>query len=322
MPKVRASSATIGTMRLPMSGSLSSCESMRTNTIVVDSSRSPRAFEHAREACRAAGTGSAGAVCGARRQVAAERLAPRVQIAHLGAVLGRLVEAQLVHVVVGERQREAVAEREQRVVLELLRLVRAHAALAPVAHAVAFLGLREDDRGPALVVHRGVIGGVDLDRVVAAAAQPVDVLVGQVRDDLLQLGILVEEMLAVEAPVGRGVFLELAVDGLVQAPDDDVLLVAREERIPVRAPQHLDHVPAGAGEQAFELLDDRAVAAHRSVEALQIAVHDEDQIVEAFARGERESGERFGLVHLAVADERPDLAALRSRGCRGFRDSA
>ena len=63
---------------------------------------------------------------------------------------------------------------------------------------------------------RGVIGGVDLDRVVAAAAQAVDVLVRQVRDERLQLGVLVEEVLAVEAAVGRGVGLELAVDGLVQ----------------------------------------------------------------------------------------------------------
>ena len=78
------------------------------------------------------------------------------------------------------------------------------------------------------MVHRGVIRGVDLDRVVAAAAQAVDVFVGQVRDDLLQLGILVEEVLAVEASVGGGVLLEFAVDGLVQAPDDHVVLVARE----------------------------------------------------------------------------------------------
>ena len=64
---------------------------------------------------------------------------------------------------------------------------------------------------------RGVVGGVDLHRVVAAAAQAVDVLVGHVRDQLLQLGVLVEEVLAVEAAVGGGVGLELAVDGLVQA---------------------------------------------------------------------------------------------------------
>ncbi len=41
MPKVRASSGTIGTMFLPMFLSLSSAVSMRTNAIVVEISRSP-----------------------------------------------------------------------------------------------------------------------------------------------------------------------------------------------------------------------------------------------------------------------------------------
>jgi hypothetical protein len=48
-------------------------------------------------------------------------------------------------------------------------------------------------------------------------------------------------------------------------------------------PRSLDDVPAGAAEDAFEFLDDLAVAAHRAVEALQVAVDDEDQVVELLA---------------------------------------
>ena len=159
------------------------------------------------------------------------------------------------------------------------------------------------------VARRVPVRREDLHRIVAAAAQPIDVVVGQVRDELLQLRILVEEVLAVERAVGRGVGLELAVHRLEEALLEPLVRVAREERIPVAAPQELDHVPAGAREEAFELLDDRAVAAHRAVEALQVAVHHEDEVVEALARGERQARERFGLVHLAVADEGPHLAA-------------
>ena len=83
-----------------------------------------------------------------------------------------------------------------------------------------------------------------------------------------------------------------------------------EERIPVAAPDQLDDVPAGAAELALELLDDLAVAAHRAVEALQVAVDDEDQVVELLARGQADGAERLGLVHLAVAAEHPDLAVL------------
>ena len=63
----------------------------------------------------------------------------------------------------------------------------------------------------------------------------------------------------------------------------------------------------------LELLDDLAVAAHRTVEALQVAVDDEDQVVERLARRHADRTHRFGLVHFAVAAKAPDLAALGLR---------
>ena len=86
-----------------------------------------------------------------------------------------------------------------------------------------------------------------------------------------------------------------------------------------RAPHDLDDVPAGAAEQALELLDDLAVAAHRAVEALQVAVDDEDQVVELFPAGERHAGEALGLVHLAVAGEAPHRASAVSTMPRSAR---
>jgi hypothetical protein len=97
---------------------------------------------------------------------------------------------------------------------------------------------------------------------------------------------------------------------LFHALHQDAVLVLREQRIPVGTPDDLDDVPAGAAEVGFELLDDLAVAAHRAVEPLQVAVHDEDEVVELLARGERHRAERFGLVHLAVADEAQTLRPL------------
>ena len=191
--------------------------------------------------------------------------------------------------------------------------MRAHPALSPGPHAVAFLGLGEHHGGPSAVVRRGVVGSVDLQRVVPAALQAIDIGVAHSGNELGKLGILVEELLAVEAPVGGGVGLELAIHGLVQPLEQDPVRIAGKERIPVRAPQQLHHVPAGAGEEALELLHDRAIAAHRPIEALQVAVDDEDQVVESFARGKRQAGERLRLVHLAVAGERPHLAGVGLR---------
>ena len=188
--------------------------------------------------------------------------------------------------------------------------------LALLAQAVALDRLGEDHRRLALVLHRRGVGGVDLVRIVAAAVQAPDVLVGHARDHLEQLRILAEEMLAHERAVVRLVVLVLAVDRLLHDAQQAAFLVAREQRIPVRAPDHLDHVPAGAAELALELLDDLAVAAHRAVEALQVAVDDEDQVVELLARRQADRAERLGLVHLAVAAEHPDLAV------RGLREAA
>src|SRR5687768_11258392 len=86
-------------------------------------------------------------------------------------------------------------------------------------------------------------------------------------------------------------------------------MVLREKRIPARAPDGLDDVPAVAAEVGLELLDDLAVAADRAVQALQVAVDDEDQVVELLAAGHRDRAQGLGLGHLTVAHEGPPLAA-------------
>ena len=161
--------------------------------------------------------------------------------------------------------------------------------------------------GPPLCVHRGAIGVVDLHRIVAADAQLLQLVVGQVPHHLEQPRIGAPEVLAQVRAVFDDVALVLAVDDLAHPLDEQALGVAREQLVPLGAPQHLDDVPAGAAEHGLELLDDLAVAAHRTVEPLQVAVDDEDQVVELLARGERDRAERFRLVGLAVAEERPDL---------------
>src|SRR5262249_36626537 len=65
--------------------------------------------------------------------------------------------------------------------------------------------------------------------------------------------------------------------------------------------------PARAPKNRFELLNNVAVTANRTVEPLQVAVDDEDQIVELFARGKRDRSQRFRFVCFSVADEGPDF---------------
>ena len=310
MPKVRASSGTIGTTCLPMFLSFTSICRMRTSAMVVENSRSPDACSSESKAS-SAGTSSARRIGAPLRQVAAEHLAPLAQVLHLLAVFGRLLERRVGDLLVGDLHEDAIAEFLERLVVELLLLVRDVLALAPAAHHEAFDGLREDHGRLALVIHRGVIGVPHLLVVVAAAVQPPDVVVRHGRDHLLQLGILAEEVLArVRAALGFEV-LVLAVDAFLHHPAQQALGVARQQRIPARAPDHLDDVPAGAEERGFQLLDDLAVAAHRTVEALQVAVDHEHQVVELLAHRHGDRAQRLRLVHFAVAEERPDLAVRR-----------
>ena len=174
--------------------------------------------------------------------------------------------------------------------------------------AVAFDGLGEDDGGAALVLERALVGVVDLDGVVAAAVQAAELFVGLVFDELEQLGILAEEVLAEVSAVLGLEALEVAVDALFHALEEQALVVAREELVPVRAPDDLDDVPAGAAEGAFELVDDARVAADGAVETLEVAVDDEDEVVELFARAEADGAEGVDFIGFAVADEGPDLA--------------
>ena len=135
-----------------------------------------------------------------------------------------------------------------------------------------------------------------------------NLLVGLVFDQLQQLRIFAEEFLADVGAAARFEILIFAVDALFHALQQQAARIAGEQLVPIAAPEHLDDVPAGAAEDAFQFLDDAAVAAHRTIQPLQIAIDDEDEIVELFARRDVQRAGRFGLVHFAVAQKRVDLA--------------
>src|ERR1051325_1014055 len=93
-------------------------------------------------------------------------------------------------------------------------------------------------------------------------------------DHFGKLRILAPEVLADVGARFDSVFLILAVDDLSHSLDEQAVLVFLEQRVPLAAPQHLDHVPAGAAEHRLELLDDLTVATDGAVEPLPGAVDD------------------------------------------------
>ena len=149
-------------------------------------------------------------------------------------------------------------------------------------------------------------GRVDLEGIVTAPIQAPDVLVGDVRDHGPGLGVLAEEVLPCIGPALGLAVLVFAVDRLFHQFEQFAGLVLQKKRIPISTPDQLDHFPAGTAEGALQLLDDAAVAAHRTIQALQVAVDHKGQIVEIFATGQADGAQRFGFIHFTVADEGVD----------------
>src|SRR5450756_2432619 len=141
---------------------------------------------------------------------------------------------------------------------------------------------------------------------MAPAAELREVVIREVLNQLAETWVRPEEVLSDIGPAGDRVLLEVAVEGVVHLLDEDALDIAGEEIVPLPCPDHLDDVPTGPAEGRLQLLDDLAVAADRPVEPLEVAVDDEGQVVEAFARSEAERAERLRLIGLAVAEESPD----------------
>ena len=146
--------------------------------------------------------------------------------------------------------------------------------------------------------------------VVPAALERPDLLVRPVGDHGLRARVASEEGVAHVCSVVGAVPLVVSVERLVHEIDEGMVFVRLEEHIPFAAPDDFDDVPAGSLEEGFELLDDLAVAADRAVQALQVAVDDEGQVVEALGGGQLQKPARLGLVHFPVAQEAPDPLAV------------
>jgi hypothetical protein len=181
-------------------------------------------------------------------------------------------------------------------------------ALASLAQAIALNGLRQNDGRRAAVLYSCFICSVDFDGIVSSQPHARELFVGKMLDHLEQAGIGSEEVLPEVSAALDEIFLILTVADLAHAPDQQTVAIAADQGIPVAAPDDLDDVPASATENGLKFLNDLAIPTNRAVQTLQIAVHDEDQIIEPFARSQRYGAQGLGLIHFAVAEKGPDFA--------------
>ena len=167
--------------------------------------------------------------------------------------------------------------------------------------------MRKDDGGSILGFHSALESCVNLAVVMATAGQTPDFFIGHILDKLRGAGITVEEVLAHVGAVICLEGLEVTVGGVVHQVDECAVLVLLEQFIPFASPDDLDDGPAGTAEEGLQFLDDLGVTTHRAVEALQVAVDDEGQVVEVVESSLLDEAARLRLVHFAVTKERPDM---------------
>ena len=129
------------------------------------------------------------------RQISAQLLAALAHVLDLGAIVGGTVERRIMQLFVRHRNAEARTEDHQLLVVDLLLLVGDVSALAALAQSVAFDRLRQNHRGRPRVLHRGLVGGIHLDRIVPAQSHLLNLLVAQVLHHLQQPRIGAKEVL-------------------------------------------------------------------------------------------------------------------------------
>ena len=74
------------------------------------------------------------------------------------------------------------------------------------------------------------------------------------------------------------VTVQALVHPLLQYP----FMISGQQRVPTATPDYFEYVPICAAKGAFQLLNDLAVASHRTIQTLQVAVHDQNQIIQLF----------------------------------------
>ena len=181
------------------------------------------------------------------------------------------------------------------------------AAFASFAQAIALDGFGQDDCWCALVFHSGFKCGVHFFGIVTSATQFLELFVREMFDHFEQVGMGTKKVAADVFAGFDGVFLVLTIDDFFHAFLKQTLGVFFEKCVPIVSPYNFDDIPASAAKDLFEFLNDLAIAAHGTVEALQVAVDHKDEVVELFAGCQTNGAEGFGFVCFAIANEDPDF---------------
>ncbi|MNZ80938.1 hypothetical protein D3C78_995920 [compost metagenome] len=210
---------------------------------------------------------------------------------------------QVFNLLVGDRNVETVADITHTVHVHFLHLVSNVFTFSGVTHAITFDGMCQDNCCFAFGVLSVFQCCVDFLRIVAATVQSPDLIVRPVCNQRCGFRVFTEEVFTNVSTVFGFEGLIVAVNGFVHQLDQFTAGVFTQQLIPTTAPHHFNHVPASTAEDAFQFVDDLAVAGYRTIQTLQVTVDDEAQVVQFLTGSDGDRTFRFWLIHFAVAQE-------------------
>lgn len=163
---------------------------------------------------------------------------------------------------------ESVPEDLQGIQIHFFHIVGYHVRLASLSHAESLDRFHQDHGRLTFVPTGRGKGSVNLSRVMTAPAQLPEIPIAHTIDQGCQVGI-VPEYLFLQVVGAAGVDgLEVTVDHGTELLQQQPLFVPLQDRIPLTAPDQLYYIPTRAPEPAFQLLNNLAVATHRTIEPL------------------------------------------------------
>ena len=223
------------------------------------------------------------------RQIAVQLLTLSVQVSVLFGTFREGYVRQFFEIGIRHRHIETIADVANTVHVHFLNLVRDVLTFSGIAHTITFNGMRQDHGRLTFGLLRFLQCSVDFLRIVTTAVQSPDLLVSPVSDQGSGFRIFAEEVLTNVSAVFGFEGLVVAVNGFVHQLNQLTAGVFTQQLIPTAAPDNLDNVPASTTEDAFQFVNDFAVTGDRAVQTLQVAVDDEDQVVQFFTGGDGDS---------------------------------
>ena len=238
-----------------------------------------------------------------RWQVTLQRLTTLVQVLGLFRVFIEGNVWQFFDISISNWHVETITELAHAVHVHFLNLVSDVFTFSGVTHAVTFNGVSQNNSRLTFGFFRFFQCCVDFLRIVTTTVQCPDLVIAHVFNQSGGFRVTTEEVLTNISAIFGFEGLVVTVQRFVHQLDQFTASVFTQQLIPTTAPDNLDHVPASACEDAFQFVNDFAVTGDWAIQALQVTVDDEAQVVQFFTSCDSDRTFRFWLIHLTVAQE-------------------